>query len=557
MKRDVVEVGAADLALAREEAAQLFGGCGLDLDVEDLSILVERTEGWPAALYLAVLSLKGRQGEISTAVAEFAGDQRLVADYLRDELLDELTPDVATFLLGASCLERMNGPLCDAVLERSGSARMLDELQRQNLLITPLDDRREWYRLHHLLVELLQAELRKRDPAMATAIHARASAWFEAGGDIDKAVAHSWEAGDRSRVESLMYRYVGLYTGQGRHGTIRRWLSLFPPDALAGNPQLALIVAQSCVAIGDGDGAAHWLARAEAGVPDRHPERVTGWVAPVAVALSRAMLRRLPAQDMADEAAYAYRRLPHGSWHSLSCLLRGAAEFMLGNEESAVELFAEGVAGSADTPTVRGLCMAHLAALEVERGRWDEAVPLARQGREVLTSQRLDGLPAQFLVIALSCLVEARAGHVAEAEADRLLTGRHMAGFLRVAPWANVQARLALVRANVILGDRVAGRTRLNEAETFLAHIPDAIRVKEQIAQIRRDWLPDSGSESFGPSSLTTAELRVLNYLPTHLTLGEIADRLYVSRNTVKSQTIAIYRKLGTSSRAGAVHAAG
>jgi LuxR family maltose regulon positive regulatory protein len=120
-----------------------------------------------------------------------------------------------------------------------------------------------------------------------------------------------------------------------------------------------------------------------------------------------------------------------------------------------------------------------------------------------------------------------------------------------------VQARLALVRANVILGDRVAGRTRLNEAETLLAQIPDAIRVKEQVAQVRHEWLPDAGSESFGPSSLTTAELRVLNYLPTHLTLGEIADRLYVSRNTVKSQTIAIYRKLGTSSRAGAVHAAG
>jgi LuxR family maltose regulon positive regulatory protein len=279
-------------------------------------------------------------------------------------------------------------------------------------------------------------------------------------------------------------------------------------------------------------------------------------VAPVAVALLRAMVARLPAQDMADEALYAYRRLPHGSWHALTCLLRGAAEFMLGNDEGAEELFAEGVAEASDTPTVQGLCLAHLAVVEVERGRWDEAGGLARRGREVLAQHSIEEVPAQFLVTALSCLVEARDGHIAEAEADRQLTRRHMAGFLRVAPWTNMQSRIALVRAAVIMGDWTAARTRLDEAEAYLIHVPDAVRVKEQIASIRREWAPDVVSETFGPSSLTMAELRVLNYLPTHLTLAEIADRLYVSRNTVKSQTIAIYRKMGTSSRAGAVRAA-
>jgi LuxR family maltose regulon positive regulatory protein len=106
------------------------------------------------------------------------------------------------------------------------------------------------------------------------------------------------------------------------------------------------------------------------------------------------------------------------------------------------------------------------------------------------------------------------------------------------------------------MGDQTAARTRLAEVEAILMHVPDAIRVKEQIAQLRTEWPPDVPSDPFGPSSLTMAELRVLNYLPTHLTLGEIADRLYVSRNTVKSQTIAIYRKMGTSSRAGAVSVA-
>lgn len=553
VKRGLVEMGQRDLAMDAIEAAAMFQASDLDLDDDAVATLVERTEGWPAGLYLAIRSLRRHSDDLAGSVARFAGDNRLVADYLRDELLAGLSPEDETFLLGASCLERLSGQLCDAVLERSGSAALLDELEHRSLLITPLDEQHEWYRLHNLLTDALQAELARRHPGAATEIHRRASAWLEAHGDIDAATTHAWRGGDVERAEQLIYSHVGLYTGQGRHATILRWLSLFTSDELRTKPLLAAIVAQSRITAGDGDGAAQWLGRAEAGVPDRHPPDARGWVAPVAVALLRAMIGRLSATEMADEAEYAYRRLDHGAWRAMAGVLLGSAEFMLGNEGTAEDLLSEAVAEAADTPTVQGLGLAHLALLAVERGGWDEASRLARDGRTLLTTHGLDALPPQFLVTAASCLVEARASRIAEAEADRMLTRRSMMGFSRVGPWANLQARIALVRADLILGDRVAARTRLDEADAFLLHVPDAIRVKEQVAQLRRELAAHAGSDSFGPSSLTVAELRVVAYLPTHLTLAEIADRLFVSRNTVKTQAIAIYRKLGTSSRAGAV----
>ncbi len=165
-------------------------------------------------------------------------------------------------------------------------------------------------------------------------------------------------------------------------------------------------------------------------------------------------------------------------------------------------------------------------------------------------------MPSLFLVTAVSSLVEARAGRPAEAEADRLLTRRHLERFGRLAPWSNLQARVALARASLLLGDHAAGRALLDECDDFLALVPDAVRVRRQLAEVRATLACEVGV-SGPPPVLTVAELRVLRYLPSHLTLAEIAvERLYVSRNTVKTQAIAVYHKLGTRSRASAVDVA-
>jgi LuxR family maltose regulon positive regulatory protein len=226
---------------------------------------------------------------------------------------------------------------------------------------------------------------------------------------------------------------------------------------------------------------------------------------------------------------------------------------MLGDEAEAVSRLREGAASTLDRPIVEATCLAHLAIIDIEHGRWEDATSLARRAREMLGGS--PG-PISAMVLAASVLVETRAGRADEVELDRQRCRQHLTGLLGVAPWLNVQARLALARAAVIRGNRVEAVALAEEAEAILVSMPGAVRVTEQLQSLRRELATRDRTHGFGPSSLTTAELRVLQLLPTHLSVAEIAERLYVSRNTVKSQTISIYRKLGTSSRGGAVERA-
>jgi LuxR family maltose regulon positive regulatory protein len=269
------------------------------------------------------------------------------------------------------------------------------------------------------------------------------------------------------------------------------------------------------------------------------------------VALVRSTLAASTPAEMAADAAYAYERVGLGDGHPMSCLSMGAAAFMRGDESEARRYLREGADTTLDRPLTVANCLAHLAIIDVEHGRWDEATVAARRAREL--AGEATAMPSFVLVVAVSALVEANAGRDDEADSSRQLARQHLTGLLDVAPWLNLQARVALGRTAVIRGNRVEAAALIDEAAVILESSPGADRVALQLDALRREATARDKSQSFGPSSLTTAELRVLQLLPTHLSVAEIADRLYVSRNTVKSQTIAIYRKLGTSSRGGAV----
>ena len=159
----LLELRAPELAMAETEGAQLFAEAGLTLDAAEVHTLVSRTEGWPVGLYLASLALRD-QADVGRAVANFAGDDRIVTDYVRDELLSQLSPARIRFLMRTSVLDRLSGPLCDAVLERSGSSNELRAMSRANLLLVPLDRTDEWYRYHTLLLDTLRDELHRREP---------------------------------------------------------------------------------------------------------------------------------------------------------------------------------------------------------------------------------------------------------------------------------------------------------------------------------------------------------------------------------------------------------
>ncbi len=554
VRRRLVEVGPADLAFDAVEAAALLNTLGLEATPVETARLVERTEGWAVALYLAALAHGGRGGQVSDMLVDFVGDHRYLAEYLGDELLGGLDPNVASFLMEASCFERVSGTLCDDVLERSGSGELLESLRRRNLLVIPLDDRREWYRFHHLMLEFLRSELLRRDRARLIAIHRRASDWCHIHGEPDGAVMHAVLGDDLERAESLVMHWFGRFTASGHYPAVERWLALLPPDDLSSHPGLMVIAAHGRFRDGEPSAAVQWLARAVDAIPERYPDDVRGPVVPVQLALARAVIAPVSPVEMSAEARYAYEHVGLGEGHPLSCLAMGAAAFMLGDEAEAALRLQEAVDTTLDRPNVVASALAHLAVLDVEHDRWEEATVLARRAKQII-GDSIDRPPAN-LVLAINVLVETHAGRADDVEADRQLCRSLLIGLLHAAPWLNLQSRVALGRAAIIRGNRAEAGALVDEAEAILRTTPGAVGVAGQLARLRRELSTRDRSHDYGPSSLTTAELRVLQLLPTHLSIAAMADRLYVSRNTVKSQTIAIYRKLGTSSRSGAVEAA-
>lgn len=549
-RRRLVEIGPADLAFDELEVVALLEQLATVVDAADVTTLVERTEGWPVAVYLAALAHNTRTRSSSPPISEFGGDHRFLVDYLNEEMLTATDAEEASFLLEASCFERVTGALCDEVLERTGSAQLLEAARRRNLLVVPLDDRCEWYRFHHLMTEFLQTEMARRDPARKREIHRRASEWYHAVGDADGAISHAVRSGDLDHAGSLVMQWFGRFAVAGRNHTIDGWLALFTSAELDTHPDLMISAAHACFTDGDPGGATRWLTRASTALAVRHPPQAHGPEAAVMLAVSRAVIMPLSAREMAEEGRYAYERVGTGVGHPLSCLALGASAFLLGDEDGALRSFREGAATTLHRPIIEGTCLAHIAVIEVARGDWEQASVAARQARALIGD---DPGPTSALVLAVSVLIETHAGRPEHAEADRMLCRQHLTALLGVAPWLNVQARIALGHAAALVGTPAEAAALTAEAEQLASEMTGAVLLHRQLAALRRTSPPGGRSRNFGPSSLTTAELRVLQFLPTHLSNAEIGDRLYVSRHTIKTQMISIYRKLGTHSRSGAV----
>lgn len=236
---ELVEIRATDLRLTPDEAAEYLNGLmGLALDPRGVAALEARTEGWIAALQLAALSMQGRS-DVASFIEGFAGTDRYVVDYLADEVLERQPADVREFLLETAILDRLTGPLCDAVTGRSGGAVMLEALDRRNLFVAGLDDQRRWYRYHHLFADLLRARLREQQPDAVPGLHRRASAWFEANGDRSDAIAHALEGGDVERAADLIELEAPSLLRVRQEATVRRWLDALPDAVFDARPVLA------------------------------------------------------------------------------------------------------------------------------------------------------------------------------------------------------------------------------------------------------------------------------------------------------------------------------
>ena len=262
------ELRSDDLRFGVVEADHLLNEVlGLDLTDDDVELLHRRTEGWVAGLYLAALSLAGRP-DASGFIRSFAGDNRHIVDYLMAEVLEGQPPHMRRFLLYTSVLGRLSGALCDAMLQTSGSASVLDRIERENLFVVPLDLSRHWYRYHQLFAELLRAELHRSEPDVVADLHRRAAAWFQTQGLVDEAVRHLIAAGEIARSADLIAADWVNEFNSGGLSTISGWLDLLPEESVRQDPRLSTARAWIAVSVGQLDDAAEWIEAVETGSPD-------------------------------------------------------------------------------------------------------------------------------------------------------------------------------------------------------------------------------------------------------------------------------------------------
>lgn len=547
--RNVVELRFPDLVMTSSESAALLRLAGVELADGQADTIVRRTEGWPAALYLAALSLRDSP-DPATAAMWFGGHDRLVTDYLRDEVLSELTADQLEFLRRAAVLDRLSGPLCDAVLERADSACVLAELERSNVLVFGTED---GYRCHGLLAEMLRLELCRTEPALEAELHARAAAWYAGRGDVDRAIAHAVSGHDAALAGELLWANLLRYVSYGQGAPLWDWLERFTDEEAAAHPALALVEAGSGLARGDVSLAEHWTStaarRLEEMGPPAHPS-LEGGVAVLRAAAGVGGLARV-----LEDATHAYELFAEDDpWRSLCCLLAGTARHLTGARDRARVWLEEGARrGAVRAPSIQALCLAQHALLALDDDDFANAhVYAARARRQIDRFGALD-YPTSAFVLAVAAADHAQGGRVDEAKID----GRRAAALAdRLADfpsWYEMEVRIVLARTALRLSDVAGARGHLAHASRLLRRSPDAPVLREWVEDLCTRADTATGSADGHTGSLTTAELRVLQYLPTHLSFPEIASQLNVSANTVKTHTRAVYRKLDASSRDEAV----
>ena len=295
------ELRVADLRFTPSEAREFLNSMGLELADGDVDAVQDRTEGWIAGLQLAALSLRGikDRDKITDFIQAFTGSNRFVVDYLADEVLARQDPAVRDFLLRTAVLDRLNGPLCDAVTGGTDGSQMLEILERENLFVVPLDTERLWYRYHHLFGDVLQARLLAEHPDQVPVLHGRASAWFAARGMAEDAVRHALAAENHDRAGYLMEEALADVRRPRRDGLLLSWMRSWPEPVVRRSPVLSIVSAWSLLMSGDLDAMESRLDDGEAALNagGRDPGLAATWAdtedlrtAPATVAVYRASL---------------------------------------------------------------------------------------------------------------------------------------------------------------------------------------------------------------------------------------------------------------------------
>jgi LuxR family maltose regulon positive regulatory protein len=425
------------------------------------------------------------------------------------------------------------------------------------MLVIPLDRQRRWYRYHHLFRELLRAELERREPALAHTLTLRAADWCEANGLPEAAVDYAMAAGDADRAARLVAELVlPVYYG-GRIATLQRWFDWFDHnDLIKRYPAVAVLGACVHALAGHPIAAERWADAAEHGASGPLPDGsspLEGWLALLGAALCRHGVER-----MRTDAEVALVLAPSDSpLRATLLMLLGVSHLLSGDPGVADDILAKAVAvaegsGATDTAVV---ALAERAILAIGRREWSEAELLVERARSIARRAWLEEYVTSALLYAVAARVTIYRGEPAQALPDLARTQRLRPKLTYALSFLAVQTRLELARAYVALTDVAAARTVLREADEVLRRRPDLGILGRQAGEL---WarLDAVNAEAIGSSTLTAAELRLLRLLGTHHSFRGIGEQLYLSRHTVKSHAMSIYRKLAVSSRGEAIQRA-
>lgn len=548
----LLEIRADALGFTPEEAGALLAQERVELGADAMRLLLTRTEGWPAGLYLALLSLAGRP-DPDAFVRDFSGGHRYIGDYLTEEVLSRHPDHLREFIKTMSILDRFCAPLCDHVAGSDGSAGLLHELERTNLFLVPLDEDGRWFRFHHLFAAVARSELGLRRPEDVRLLHARAAEWFVARGNVDEGVRHSLAAGQVETASTLVQAHWLQFVDAGRIATVLGWLEAVGPPTEATDPAASVTAAWVAALIGD---EAELGSRLEA-------LRAFGSYGPLpdgarSVESAVAMIDGLfgyggPLPMMRGaEAAVALETDRHSPFYALAQVTLGHAAYVAGDLDRAVVPLSNAWRNDRGPVVVRALALATGSLVEDEQGHAARARASAETAMELLEANGLGAMPQASLAFTALGLAYAGAGFVDRAlvTLDRGLVLRRETS--AHGPWGMIHH--LVVHAGVAAR---AGRTEL--ARDLLGDLDSRLErytvgmgaVRARVDAVRR--LVHDDAPAVLPEELTAREVDILRLLQGSLSLHEIGDALYLSANTVKTHTRAVYRKLGVHTRTDAV----
>ena len=473
---ELVEIRAADLRFTADEAAEYLNAVmGLALTAQDVAALERRTEGWITAIQLAALSMQGRD-DVAGFIAGFAGDDRYIVDYLAEEVLQRQPDRLRSFLLQTSILSRLNGALCEAVTGQDGGRATLEAVDRGNLFLVPLDDRRQWYRYHHLFADVLHARLLEESEDVAD-LHRRASDWYEQNGDRSEAIRHAMAGKDFARAADLVERAIPTLRRARQDATLLHWLEALPDEVVRVRPVLSIAYVGALMSAGEHEGVEARLRDAERWLDGATEMVVVDEVAfrrlPGAIAQYRAGQAQVRG-DVADTLTHARRALEladeddHVGRGAAAALL-GLAYWTSGDLDAAHHWYAEGMASLARAGHVADEIAGAitLADIRIVQGRLGEAMSLYEQGlrrAEEHGAATLRG--AADMHVGISQLRYER--NELEAATQQLRMSRDLgehAGF----PQNRYRWRVAMARIRQAEGDLAGALDLLDEAERLYA----------------------------------------------------------------------------------------